>query len=101
MNAWLTVMGAGLVMFLLKAVVPLAMSRRELPERVIELSRLVAPAVVAALLAASLAHVPEPAVLIRRTTVLICAFIVALRTQSVPKTLTVGLAVHALFHLAA
>jgi branched-subunit amino acid transport protein len=100
MNAWLTAALAGLVMFLMRATVPLIAGGRELPEHVVRVTRLAAPAVVGALLAASLAtSVTAPPELLARLAVLGVGLAVALRTQSLPWTIGAGLAAYLLVGL--
>lgn len=94
MNHWMIAVMAGLLMFGLKAVVPVAAGGRELPPRVVALTALVAPAIIGALLTASLATAGVSTDLLRRLAVLAVAFAVAVRSGSFPLTIGAGLAAH-------
>lgn len=94
MNQWLIAILAGLLMFGLKALVPVAAGERELPPRAVALTGLVAPAIVGALLAASLAPSGVSVDLLQRLVVLAVAFVVQVKSGSFPLTIGAGLAVH-------
>lgn len=96
MSDWLTAVAAGVAMYLLRGAVPLVAGRRALPERVVDLTRLAAPAVIAALLAGSLVASSSPAELLARLVVVAVGLAVAVRTRSIPWTIGAGLAAHAL-----
>jgi branched-subunit amino acid transport protein len=95
MTAWLAIGGAGLVAYVMQLVPPLLHTRHDMPAQIAEVSRLVAPAVIAALLASSLvtnAHGGFPA---RNIAVLIVGMVVARRTRSIPYTVASGVLVYA------
>lgn len=94
MSHWLIALTAGMIMFALKAAVPVAAGERELSPRAVALTGLVAPAVIGALLTASLAASGVSADLVRRLVVLAVGFVVAVRSGSMPLTIGAGLAAH-------
>ena len=94
MSAWLIAVVAGALMYALKAAVPVLAGRRELPRRAVALTALVAPAVIGALLATSLATSGPSPDLVRRLAVLAVAYAVAVRSGSFPLTIGAGLAAH-------
>jgi branched-subunit amino acid transport protein len=84
-------------MYALRAAVPLATSNRELPDRVVTITSFVAPAVIGALLAGSLAaSASNSTELSSRVLVLAVGFATALRTRSIPLTIAAGLGTHLL-----
>jgi branched-subunit amino acid transport protein len=94
-SALLTVLAAAAVSYALRAAVPLGAGRRAVPHRAVAAIRLAPPAVLAALLAGSLAAEPTAA-LAPRLVVVGIGVAVALRTRSVPLTLGAGLGAHLL-----
>ncbi len=94
MTAWLAIGGAGLVAYLMRVSVPLVATRHQVPVRVTGISRLLAPAVIAALLASSLRSNAGGGVSLRNLVTLGAGAIVARRTGSIPCTLASGLLVY-------
>jgi branched-subunit amino acid transport protein len=92
----LIIAGAGAGAFLLRWGVVLVAARHPIPDRIVETTHLVAPAIAAALLAGSLVgtgNIPDLGV---HLVVVAVGFYTALRTRSVLLTLLAGVAVYTL-----